>query len=182
MDGTPAISQDEVNVKFKAANKTLHEGVHQTLLQLVHTTRNSILKKEIIASQKTLMMADPNEWQAYVYDRVGTSNQDHQIHSQLAQIQAEIAQLDVFHSVLEGHRATIEGIENKAHQKSARTIANEQALATFHNKVMPIKQNDQTIFEAIARRAQLDVDGKQAKIDLEREVKEIEDDCTMHAD
>ena len=69
MDGTPAISQDEVNVKFKAANKTLHEGVHQTLLQLIHTIRNSILKKEIIASQKTLMVADPNEWQAYIYIR-----------------------------------------------------------------------------------------------------------------
>ena len=89
-------------------------------------------------------------------------------------MQAEIAQLDVFHSAtrripqLEGHRATAEGIENKALQTPARTITNGQALATSHSKLkvlrMPIQQNDQTIFGAIARRVQLIEGGKQAKI------------------
>ena len=72
--GTPPISDVEFYVRIKAANKTLHEGVHQTPLQIIHTIRNSILKKEIVASQKTLMVADPNDWQVYIYDRVGTTN------------------------------------------------------------------------------------------------------------
>ena len=75
--GTPAITDTEVNYRIQRANETLHEGVHQTLLQLSHMLRNSILKQEVVAAQKTLMEADPKEWQAYIYDRIGTSTQEH---------------------------------------------------------------------------------------------------------
>ena len=185
--GTAAISED-VSLKLvrqKAAKKPLHEGIHQTLLQLVAKARNSILKSEILVAQKPLSLveAEPNEWQAYnvIFDKAGTTTQTHQIHSQLAHIQSEIAQLSVFQSVLEGHRNTIEGIENKAKQKSARAIANDEALSTFHKKVLPIQQNDKTIYESIKRQASLDEEGRQAALQLEADTKEAEDNPVLDA-
>ena len=177
--GVPPLSNDDVQNRITRAHRTLHEGVHQTLLQLIQTMHQQILKNEVLAAQRTVIEATPTEWQAYIHARGGNSTGGHHIQSQLAQLQLEITQLDFFHVALEGHRATIKGIENKALQKSDRQIANELALKTFHNDMLPILQNDRTISESIKRRAQLVEQDTTATDQLDKEIKEVEDDPTL---
>ena len=58
---TPEIEVQRQNAAHKCLHAIVHEGIHQTLLQLIDKTRTSILTHEILVSRKTLVEAEPDE-------------------------------------------------------------------------------------------------------------------------
>ena len=154
-----------------------HNSIHVQLRQFAGEVRKQdlVFKDKILSTEQPMGDSESHDQKGYI----AQANNPTSLYSNETTIQKDISGLRDQHVNLTKFRTHMQGIDHNTAKQSRRSMKNMTSTATFEEAIQAIRQHDETISDAIKRRAHNGIAVEESAQKLNRSIDAVNLDASF---